>query len=139
MSPPNLKAVLAFALVALLLGALGFFVHQKSDPLVIGGIATALGAGIPMVFRFFAGTGKDGGSGSGGAAAAVLVAGSILLGTTDCGGVQDKALTPEDVFRDEQLACVATYDTRESILDCRRRVHEAWGIAETVTKDGGAK
>lgn len=130
----NLKAVLAVVLLIALLVALVFLVHTKADALYVGMIAAALGTAIPMVFGWLIG-GKQPPVGP---AAVLLTAGSILLGTVDCGGVQDRELDAEQAYRKQQRACVAQYAERALILACRKAVREDWlGEPDADAKDGG--
>lgn len=73
----NVAIAKVIGLVVVLLGLIAglvFSIHTKADPLVIGGLATAIGAGATAAFRFFTGDKTP----PSGPAAVLLVAGTIL-------------------------------------------------------------
>ncbi len=63
-----------------------------------------------------------------------LFAALFVLGALHgCAFLHDQATQAEAAYTAEQLACVDRAATLDESRECRRKVRERWGIAETQT------
>jgi hypothetical protein len=134
MSVQHLKVIGLVVTILALIGGLGFAVHAKADPLVIGGLATAIGAGTTAAFRWFTGGDSNKDGGKAGPAAVFLVAGTILAAGDGCVPAQ----TPREQARSIVLTVAEGVRVGDeacaSIAKAKRDVSLAEGCAIVVAE-----
>lgn len=96
----NIQIAKVCGLVVLLLGLIGglaFAIHANADPVIVGGLSTAIGVGAAAAFQWF--TGAENKSGP---AAVLLVAGTIIGASNGCAPVAVDTNAAEVVRRADE-------------------------------------